>query len=115
MTELIIKKSRFIAFCTDIENETQAKTFIDRIKKEHKRSRHTVYAYVTGGRKKCYDDGEPGGTAGLPVLNAIRRRELNNIAVVVVRYFGGILLGKDELMRAYGKAAGSELDLYLKG
>ena len=90
--------------------QTRHKTVVERLKKEHKRSRHAVYAYVTAGKEKFNDDGEPCGTAGLPVLNAIKRRELDNIIVVVVRYFGGILLGKGGLMRAYGKAAGRELD-----
>ena len=110
MTELIEKKSRFVAYCADIADETEVKAIIERIRKEHKRSRHVVYAYVVSGKEKFNDDGEPNGTAGLPVLNAIKRRNLENIIVVVVRYFGGILLGKGGLMRAYGKAAGQELD-----
>ena len=110
MTELIEKKSRFIAYSADITDEEDAKAVVERLKKEHKRGRHAVYAYIAAGKEKFNDDGEPGGTAGLPVLNAIKRRELDNIIVVVVRYFGGILLGKGGLMRAYGKAAGRELD-----
>ena len=110
MTELIEKKSRFIAYSFDIADESEVKGIIERIRKEHKRSRHVVYAYVVGGKEKFSDDGEPNGTAGLPALNAINRRSLENVLVVVVRYFGGILLGKGGLMRAYGKAAGRELE-----
>jgi len=110
MTELIEKKSRFIAYSATISNETDAKTLIASTQKEHKRSRHIVFAYIVNGKEKFSDDGEPNGTAGLPVLTAIKRRNLDNIIVVVVRYFGGILLGKGGLIRAYGKVAGWELD-----
>ena len=110
MTELIEKKSRFIAYAARIADETEAKAIVESLEKEHKRGRHVVYAYVTDGKEKFSDAGEPNGTAGLPILNAIKRRNLENIIVVVVRYFGGILLGKGGLIRAYGKAAGKELD-----
>jgi thymidylate synthase len=110
MTELIEKKSRFIAYSFNISDEAEVKSIVERLRTEHKRSRHVVYAYVVAGKEKFNDDGEPNGTAGLPVLNAIKRRNLENIIVVVVRYFGGILLGKGGLMRAYGKAAGQELE-----
>jgi thymidylate synthase len=109
MTELIEKKSRFIAYSAAVTDEAEVKTIVEGLKKEHKRSRHAVYAYSVAGKEKFSDDGEPNGTAGLPVLNAIKRRNLDNIIVVVVRYFGGILLGKGGLIRAYGKAAGREL------
>ena len=114
MTELTEKKSRFIAYAIPISDEAQVRAILTRLKKEHKRSRHAVYAYVAFGKEKFSDDGEPGGTAGLPVLAAIKRRELDNVIVVVVRYFGGILLGKGGLIRAYGKAAGQELDRYIR-
>ncbi|MDR1101674.1 MAG: YigZ family protein [Clostridiales bacterium] len=110
MTELIEKKSRFIAFSYKVENEIEAKIIIENIAKEHKRCRHVVYAYVIGDIAKYSDAGEPRGTAGLPAMNAIQRRNLNNILVIIVRYFGGVLLGKGGLIRAYGKAAGRELD-----
>ena len=110
MTELIVKKSRFMAYAARIADDAEAKNFIEVMEKEHKRSRHVVYAYVVDGKEKISDAGEPNGTAGLPILNAIKRRNLENIIVVVARYFGGILLGKGGLIRAYGKAAGKELD-----
>ena len=114
MTELIEKKSRFIAFAADITDESEALAIVECLKKEHKRSRHTIYAYAVAGKEKFSDDGEPGGTAGLPALNAIKRRNLDNVLVVVVRYFGGVLLGKGGLIRAYGKSAGQELDKFIK-
>ena len=110
MTELIEKKSKFIAYSTAISSETEAKTIIATLQKEHKRSKHIVYAYMIDGKEKFSDAGEPSGTAGLPVLAAIKRRNLENTIVVVVRYFGGVLLGKGGLIRAYGKVAGLELD-----
>jgi len=108
--ELIEKKSRFIAYVKAINSEEEAKAFIGDKSKEHKKSRHIVYAYVLPNIEKFNDDGEPRGTAGLPLLNAIKRRGLSGMVVVVVRYFGGILLGKGGLMRVYGKAAGQALD-----
>ena len=88
-------------------------SIIDGVAKEHKRSRHVVYAYRIGDKEKYDDAGEPTRTAGLPTLEAIRRRELDNILVVTIRYFGGVLLGKGGLIRAYGKVAGRELDKYV--
>jgi len=109
--ELIEKKSRFIAYASVVNSEEEAKSFVAEKSKEHKKSRHVVFAYVLPNIEKWHDDGEPRGTAGLPLLNAIKRRELSGMVVVVVRYFGGILLGKGGLMRAYGKAAGQSLDI----
>ena len=108
--ELIEKKSRFVAYTAAVNSEEEAKAFIADKSKEHKKARHVVYAYVLPNIEKFNDDGEPRGTAGLPLLNAIKRRGASGMVVVVVRYFGGILLGKGGLMRAYGKAAGQALD-----
>ena len=110
MTELIVKKSRFISFASYIADEIEAKSIINAIAKEHKRCRHVVFAYRIGAIEKFDDAGEPGGTAGLPTFSAIKRRELDNVIVVTVRYFGGILLGKGGLIRAYGRVAGMELE-----
>jgi len=110
MFEIIEKKSRFIGYAAEIETESDAKEFIAKIQSEHKKSRHVAFAYILPNTAKFNDDGEPKGTAGLPLFNAISRRSLNNIVVVVVRYFGGILLGKGGLMRAYGKAAGLAIE-----
>ena len=108
--EMIVKKSRFIAYPKKISSEEEAKTFIDEITLEHKRARHVAFAYALLNTVKCSDAGEPRGKAGQPILNAIQRRNLCGVVVVVVRYFGGVLLGKGGLIRAYGKAAGRSLD-----
>jgi uncharacterized YigZ family protein len=110
--EIIEKKSRFIAFAGKVNSEDEAKAFIEEKTREHKKARHVAFAYVLPNIEKCSDAGEPRGTAGLPLLNAIKRRELCGTIVVVVRYFGGILLGKGGLIRAYGKAAGLSLDAH---
>jgi len=110
MHEIIEKKSRFIGFAARINSADEAKQFISGISKEHKKANHITYAYVLSNTAKTNDDGEPKGSAGLPIYNVITRRGIQNIVVVVVRYFGGTLLGKGGLIRAYGKAAGLALD-----
>ena len=114
MHELIVKKSRFIACAAGVDSEEAAKTYIAEISRQHKKARHVVFAYVTLTATRYSDAGEPSGTAGLPLLNSIQRRCMENTAVVVARYFGGILLGKGGLIRAYGKAAGMALDAILR-
>jgi len=91
-----------------IESEEDALDFIDRIKTEHRDATHNVYAYVLGENnnvQKFSDDGEPSGTAGIPVLEVIKKEDLRNVVVVVTRYFGGIKLGAGGLIRAYTKGA----------
>lgn len=103
-----IQKSRFLAFATRIHNEAEAQNFIMQIKKQHYDARHNPSAYILGERgekQKSNDDGEPGGTAGNPILEAIKNKHLTDVAVVVTRYFGGIKLGAGGLIRAYGNAA----------
>jgi len=114
MHELVIKKSRFIAYSAEVDTEDKAKTYIGEISRQHKKARHVAYAYVMPTATRYSDDGEPHGTAGLPLLNSIQRRNMENVVVVVVRYFGGILLGKGGLMRAYGKTAGLALEAMLE-
>ena len=102
--EIIINKSRFIGTSMPVENEEQAIEFIDNVKKEFKDATHNCYAYVIGENKNIQrysDDGEPSGTAGMPILNVINQENLVNVAVVVTRYFGGVLLGAGGLVRAY--------------
>ena len=106
MHEIIEKKSRFIAYATWTDSEAEAMAFISGISRGHPKARHTAFAYVLPNTAKTSDDGEPRGTAGLPIYNVITRRKLENIVVAVVRYFGGTLLGRGGLIRAYGKAAG---------
>ncbi len=106
--EIIINKSKFIGTACPVQDEEEALEFIDRIKKEFKDATHNVYAYVIGENsniQRFSDDGEPSGTAGMPVLNVIKQENLKNAAVVVTRYFGGVLLGAGGLVRAYTKGA----------
>ncbi len=121
--EIIEKKSKFICNVSPIENEEDAINFIAKIKKEHYNARHNCFAYVVAGKIptiRFSDDGEPSGTGGKPILDMITGERLENIVVVVTRYFGGILLGTGGLVRAYGKSAKEgilagkivEMDLY---
>lgn len=106
--EIIINKSKFIGTAMPVYSESEAIEFVDKIKKEYKDATHNVYAYTIGENaniQRYSDDGEPSGTAGMPVLNVIMQENLRNVAVVVTRYFGGIMLGAGGLVRAYTKAA----------
>lgn len=106
--EIVEKKSRFIATVRPAETEEDARAFIEETKKKYWDARHHVFAYhvgLTQEMQRQSDDGEPSGTAGLPVLQAIGGLDLKNTVVVVTRYFGGTLLGTGGLVRAYGKAA----------
>ena len=103
-----IQKSKFITHLRHIETEEEARAFIQAMKKKYFDARHNCSAYVLGegaDKQKSNDDGEPGGTAGNPILEAIKKNELTNIVVVVTRYFGGIKLGAGGLIRAYSHAA----------
>jgi uncharacterized YigZ family protein len=111
--EIVIRKSRFIGHAAPAASEREAIDFIERIKKEHHTATHNCSAYMVGDRdefQKQSDDGEPSGTAGKPILEVVKHQSLKNIAVVVTRYFGGIMLGAGGLIRAYsdGAAAGIE-------
>lgn len=106
--ELTIEKSVFIAYCKRVESQEEAEEFISEIKKKHYDATHNVFAYRLNRDplvEKSSDDGEPSGTAGLPVLNLLRQRNIRNVCVVVTRYFGGIKLGKGGLVRAYAQSA----------
>ena len=104
--EITEKKSRFIAHISHVENEEDAKYFIDTIKKEHYDARHNVYAYILkNGTKKYSDDGEPSKTGGFPVLDLLEKENITDVVCVVTRYFGGTLLGVGGLIRAYSLAA----------
>ncbi|MBQ9992890.1 MAG: YigZ family protein, partial [Firmicutes bacterium] len=92
--EFTEKKSKFIGLCFPVQNEEEAIAYINEIRKEHMSATHVVYAFSIGDNiQRSTDDGEPSGTAGRPVLEVIKNSGLNNIIVLVVRYFGGILLG----------------------
>jgi uncharacterized YigZ family protein len=102
------KKSVFIGSASRIENEEQAREFINNIKAKHREARHNVYAYCIGKNSEIQrysDDGEPQGTGGIPVLEVIKKNNITDVVVVVTRYFGGVLLGAAGLVRAYSKAA----------
>lgn len=107
------KKSTFIGYVKRVTSEEEAKNFISEIKGIHKEATHNVYAYIVGenkGIQRYSDDGEPQGTAGIPVLEVIKKNDLTDVAVVVTRYFGGILLGGGGLIRAYSKGAVSAIE-----
>ncbi len=107
-TEIVEKKSRFIATVRPVKSEEEAKQFIDEMKKKYWNATHNVFAYQIGERNELQrfsDDGEPQGTAGMPVLNVLKGEDIKDTAIVVTRYFGGTLLGTGGLVRAYGKAA----------
>lgn len=105
--EIEIKKSRFICFLKRIESEEEAKNFIQQIKKEHWKANHNCSAFVLGERseiQRSSDDGEPSGTAGVPMLEVLKKNDLINVCAVVTRYFGGTKLGAGGLIRAYSGA-----------
>ncbi len=107
-TEIVIQKSRFIAYVNRAETEEEAQEFIQSIKKKHWNATHNCSAYVAGENdqfQKANDDGEPSGTAGVPILEVIKKKQLKDTVVVITRYFGGIKLGAGGLIRAYSKAA----------
>ncbi|RLU81197.1 YigZ family protein [Streptomyces griseocarneus] len=111
--EIEISKSRFICALAPAATEEEAQAFIARIRKEHPTARHHCFAYVLGADgsvQKASDDGEPGGTAGVPMLQMLVRREVRYVVAVVTRYFGGIKLGAGGLIRAYGGVVGEALD-----
>lgn len=106
------KKSTFISNIKRVYNEEEAKDFVKEIKTKYKDARHNVYAYVIGEKmniQRYSDDGEPQGTAGIPMLEVIKKSEVTDVAIVVTRYFGGILLGTGGLARAYSKGASSAI------
>ncbi len=106
--EVVEKKSRFIATVLPVRTEEEALQFIEVVRKKYWDARHHCFAYVIGERgelQRCSDDGEPGGTAGKPILEVIKGEEIRNVVLVVTRYFGGTLLGTGGLVRAYSAAA----------
>lgn len=106
--QTIINKSRFIGYSLPINSEEEALEFIEEIKTKHRDATHNVYAYVLGedsNIQRFNDDGEPSGTAGIPVLEVLKKEDLRNVVVVVTRYFGGIKLGGGGLIRAYTRGA----------
>ncbi|MFI1801344.1 YigZ family protein [Streptomyces sp. NPDC020379] len=112
--EIEVNKSRFLCALAPAATEEEAQAFIARVRKEHPTARHHCFAYVLGADgsvQKASDDGEPGGTAGVPMLQMLVRREVRYVVAVVTRYFGGVKLGAGGLIRAYGGAVGEALDV----
>ena len=105
--EYVVKRSRFIGYAKPVTTVSEANDFIAEIKSKHWDATHNVYAYILreGGVKRYSDDGEPQGTAGVPVLDVLEKENLVDVCVVVTRYFGGILLGGGGLVRAYSHSA----------
>lgn len=108
MAVQIIQKSKFIGHACPAQSEEDALAFLAQIRQAHKTATHNCYAYLIGANQgivRYSDDGEPGGTAGMPILEVLRAKKLTNCIVVVTRYFGGILLGAGGLVRAYSASA----------
>jgi len=113
ISEITEKRSRFIARAMNANTEEEALSYIEKIKANEREARHNCFAFITeqGKKIKCSDDGDPQGTAGVPILDVIKKSGVTNTVIVVTRYFGGILLGAGGLVRAYSSAA----SLVLKG
>lgn len=112
-SEFIIERSRFISYCDRVRSEEEARAFVDKIKKQNSLATHNCYAFIAdenANLMRFSDDGEPQGTAGVPILDVIKNRNLRQTVVVVTRYFGGIKLGAGGLCRAYSRAASDVLD-----
>ena len=107
--ELIIKNSKFITLLYKINNIDEVSTYLKETKNNYKDATHYCYAYILDKEKKASDDGEPSGTAGIPILKVIESNNLINILVIVVRYFGGIKLGANGLIRAYTKCTANAI------
>lgn len=113
IVETEVKKSRFICHLKRVTDETQAQDYIQAIKKEHWKANHNCVAYLIGDQndiQRAYDDGEPSGTAGIPMLEVLKKQDLKYVVAVVTRYFGGTKLGAGGLIRAYGKSVSLALD-----
>lgn len=107
--ELNIKKSRFIACIEPVSGREQAQARVAQLKTEHPEAAHVCWALLAGGQSAAHDDGEPGGTAGRPMLEVLRRQDLEGVMASVVRYFGGVKLGAGGLVRAYTDAVAQAL------
>jgi uncharacterized YigZ family protein len=100
-SELVIKKSRFIGCVQAVADRAAAQAVVARLRAEHPQAAHVCWAFMAGGQSAANDDGEPGGTAGRPMLEVLRRQDLESVLATVVRYFGGVKLGAGGLVRAY--------------
>ena len=102
--EIVVDKSRFIAVLMRVDNVDLVNDILKNLRTEYRGARHYCYAYIVDEKMRFSDDGEPSGTAGKPLLNLLEKNELNHVLIVVVRYFGGVLLGAGRLLRTYVNA-----------
>jgi len=107
--ELIIKNSKFITILKRINNLSDIDNILDNVKVEYPDATHYCYAYILNNIKRASDDGEPSGTAGIPILKVLENNNLTNVLVIVIRYFGGIKLGANGLIRAYTKCSANAI------
>lgn len=110
----VIEKSKFIGYCSPVESEEEAAAYVEKIKRLHREATHNVPAYLVGSLmevQRYSDDGEPQGTAGVPILSMIRNEGITNLVVVVTRYFGGVKLGTGGLVRAYTHMAKKAIEV----
>ncbi len=116
MTEFTEKKSRFIGRCFRVNSAEEAMARLAEVRKMHSDATHNCWAYsLSSGEKRFSDDGEPGGTAGMPIMDTLIKRDITDALIVVTRYFGGILLGSGGLVRAYSRSASDALSLSGEG
>lgn len=107
----IINKSKFITKLYFINSLNEIDNILNEVSKEYKDATHVCFAYILNGKEKCSDNGEPSGTAGMPILNVLKKNNLDNILAIVIRYFGGIKLGAGGLVRAYSNSITNALNL----
>lgn len=110
-SELLINKSKFITLFYQVDNLTEINKILKDTKSQYKAATHYCYAYIIDNEIKASDDGEPSGTAGLPILNILKKENINHVLCIVIRYFGGIKLGAGGLVRAYSNATKSGLKI----
>lgn len=111
MNEIVIKNSRFICFLKYVDNEEKILEYLKEFSLKYKDATHIVYAFRLSNKQKYFDDGEPGGTAGAPIMEVLLKNDLVNVLAVVIRYFGGVKLGAGGLIRAYSKATREALKI----
>lgn len=110
INEYQIQKSKFITYLFQVVSLDQVNKYLEQVRREHPNATHHCYSYILEQQKRCSDDGEPSGTAGMPMLNVLEKQNLDYILCVVVRYFGGILLGAGGLVRAYTTSVTNALE-----
>jgi uncharacterized YigZ family protein len=108
-SDIVIKKSRFIGCVQAVPDRAAAQALVAQLRTEHPAATHVCWAFLAGGQSAAHDDGEPGGTAGRPMLEVLRRQQLEGVLATVVRYFGGVKLGAGGLVRAYTDAVAQAL------